>query len=280
MTARIRPAVLTALLTAAGAAAAGAAAQVLADVGARQITVADLRTELQAQRSIGTAAAIASSVTPEGRAAALDRLVVRQLMSLGATRDGLAEDPAVKARIDDAVGRILASAYEERLVRTTDTSDAALRAYFDAHQQDFMAPPRVRARHILVPTREAAEAVRAELSKGADFAALATERSIDTYTRTNGGDLGWISAGTMVKPFEDALFALAAGGVSPVVQSSYGFHVIRADEVKPAGVPAFALVRDEVRERVLDAARAASTDALKKQFAVKVYPEALKALER
>jgi peptidyl-prolyl cis-trans isomerase C len=276
----MRRTVVIVLLIAAGAAAAGAAGQVLADVGARQVTIADLKAELQEQRAGGSAAAIARSVTADGRAAALDRLVARQLMAQAATRDGLGDDPAVKARIDAAVGRILAVAYEERLLRTTDTSDEALRAYFDAHQQDFRAPPRVRARHVLLATREAAAAARADLVKGADFATVARERSVDPYTRETGGDLGWISAGTMVKPFEDALFALAAGGVSEVVESSYGFHVIRADEIKPGGVPSFGLVRDEVRARVLDAALEASTAALKRQYVVTVHPDALKALER
>jgi len=263
-----------------GAGGARPAAQVVAEVGSRRVTLEDLKEELQEERASGTAAALARSVTPAGRAEAVDRLVARHLMAEAATRDGLAGDPDVKARIDRVVSRILAAEYERRLIRTIETSEDALRAYYEAHRAEFQDPPRVRARHILLATREEAAAVRAEIARGADFAALARERSVDRYSRENGGDLGWISAGTMVKSFEDALFALESGATSDVVESTYGFHLIRVDEVQPGGVRAFALVRDEIRGRVLKAAIDAATAALKKDFPVTVYPDALKALER
>lgn len=268
-----------AIAATAGAAALGAG-QVVADVGAHQVTLDDVKAALREERASGSASLMARSLTPAGRAEVVDSLVARQLMAEAASRDGLAAEPGVKSRIDRAVSRILAEEYEKRLTQQADTSDAALRAYYDAHQGEFQGPPRVRARHLLLKTREDAAAARAGLLKGADFVATAKERSVDAYTRDKGGDLGWISAGTMVKAFEDALFALAPGQVSDVVESSYGFHVIRVDEVQPAAVRAFALVRDEIRDRLLRNALDASTADLKKQFPVKVYPDALKALER
>lgn len=269
--------VLAAAALVTGALAAG---QVVAEVGSRQVTLDDLRSELQQERASGTAATISRSLTAAGRAEAVDRLIARQLMAEAATREGLAADPGVKARIDRAVSNILAAEYEQRIAQMADTSEAALRAYYDAHQAEFQGPPRVRARQMLFKTRADAEAARADLLAGADFIALAKQRSVDPYSRENGGDLGWISAGTMVQSFEEALFALKPGEISEVVESNYGFHLIRVDDVQPAAVRAFALVRDEIRDRVLKGALAESTSALKKQFTVKVYPEALKALER
>ena len=259
---------------------AGDAGQLVAEVGTRKVTLEDVKLELQQERASGSAADMARSLTAAGRAEVVDRLVARQLMAEAGARDGLAEDPAVKAEIDRTVTRILADEYEKRLARKVDTSDAALRAYYDAHQAEFQGPPRVRARHMLFKTRGDAEAARTELLQGGDFAAVARQRSIDPYSRENGGDLGWISAGTMVQTFEDALFKLKAGEISGIVESNYGFHLIRVDDVQPAAVRAFALVRDEIRERLLKASLEASAADLKKQFPVKVYPEALKALER
>ncbi|MHB1295825.1 MAG: peptidylprolyl isomerase [Anaerolineae bacterium] len=88
----------------------------------------------------------------------------------------------------------------------------------------------VHARHVLVDTSEAAEDVLARLEAGEDFAALATELSLDTSTKDQGGDLGWFGRGAMDSTFEEAAFALQPGETSGVVQSSYGYHVIRVDE--------------------------------------------------
>lgn len=88
----------------------------------------------------------------------------------------------------------------------------------------------VRARHILVQTREEAEQVLARLSAGEDFEALAAELSTDETNRENGGDLGWFARGMMVAPFEEAAFALQPGEVSGVVETTFGFHIIRVDE--------------------------------------------------
>ncbi|MHB0857252.1 MAG: peptidylprolyl isomerase [Anaerolineae bacterium] len=88
----------------------------------------------------------------------------------------------------------------------------------------------VHARHILVETREEAEAVLARLAEGEEFAPLAAELSVDTSTKDQGGDLGWFGRGVMDSAFEEAVFALQPGETSDIVESSFGFHIIRLDE--------------------------------------------------
>jgi peptidyl-prolyl cis-trans isomerase C len=267
-------------LAAIGVTAIAAGAQIVAEVAGRQITVADVRTELRLRRATGSPEAVLKTMGEEGRAAVVDEMVARQTMAAAARRDGLDRDAEVAAEIDRTVSGILANEYERRGRLAADVSEPALRAYYDAHGAEFQTTPRVRARHILSPTREEAERVRAELDAGADFAAVAQARSADRFTRDKGGELGWIAAGTMVQAFEDALFALEAGQTSGVVQSPYGFHVIRIDSVEPAAVPAFDTVRDAVRERVRESSVRAMRARLKTEYPVTVYPEALKALER
>lgn len=91
----------------------------------------------------------------------------------------------------------------------------------------------VRARHILVPTEEAANDVLARLNAGEDFAALAQELSTDPGSKDKGGDLGWFPRGAMVAPFENAAFELQPGQRSGVVRSPNGYHVIEVLERDP-----------------------------------------------
>ena len=93
----------------------------------------------------------------------------------------------------------------------------------------------VSARHILVETSELANEIIAKLDAGEDWNALAAEHSIDTGNKDAGGELGWFGKGTMVLPFEEAVFAMNPGEISQPVQTDFGYHIIALDgkEVRP-----------------------------------------------
>jgi hypothetical protein len=94
--------------------------------------------------------------------------------------------------------------------------------------------PQVRAAHILLPTREAAEAARARVTEGGEeFATVARELSIDESTAANGGELGWFTQEEMVAPFAAAAFALEPGSISEPVETEFGWHVIQVAERDP-----------------------------------------------
>jgi peptidyl-prolyl cis-trans isomerase D len=90
------------------------------------------------------------------------------------------------------------------------------------HEED-----QVWARHILVADEASANDISVKLTKGADFAALAAQYSIDTGSKDLGGDLGWFSRGKMVAEFENSAFALKIGEISQPIKSTFGYHIIQ-----------------------------------------------------
>lgn len=138
---------------------------------------------------------------------------------------------------------------EAEILAWADAHDEELRALFEARAPDLSEPERVRARHILIlvppdatPEGEAeararAEAARLRVIGGEDFASVAREVSEDLTTAPNGGDLGLFAAGENDPAVDAAAFALEPGGLSDVVRSGHGFHVIRVEE-KIAAAPA------------------------------------------
>jgi peptidyl-prolyl cis-trans isomerase D len=133
-------------------------------------------------------------------------------------------------------------------------TDEDLRAAYEEEKQRFQTTEERKARHILIAVadgqedaaRKQADAVEERLKKGEDFAKVAKEVSADAGSKDQGGDLGWISRGTLTGPFEDSLFALKAGEVSAPVRTDQGFHIIRLDEERSGDLQPFEAVRDEL----------------------------------
>ena len=132
-----------------------------------------------------------------------------------------------------------------------EIKDDDVAEYYALHKEDkFTEPEQVRARHILVKVAPdaAAEAKAAARKKAEEL--LAKERSDDPGSAAKGGDLGLFPRGRMTPAFEEAAFALQAGGVSDVVETPFGFHVIKVEEHRPGGVKPLAAVHDEIVETV------------------------------
>ena len=220
-------------------------ATVVATVGGEEITEADvafiaedLQQELQ-------------QIPPADRKAFLvARLVERKVMAKAARDAQMQDTDLFRQRLGYLEDRALQRAYfvEEIAAKITPESVEAAYAEFVA---GFQPEDEARARHILVATREDAEAVIAELEGGKPFEVLAMEKSIDPSAAQNGGDLGFFQRGRMVAPFEDAAFALEPGQLSEPVETQFGWHVIRLDEVRQSAPPPFEQIEAQLQQQVL-----------------------------
>ncbi len=137
--------------------------------------------------------------------------------------------------------------------RGIEVTDEEIQEYYDANREALGHPEQVQVRHILVDTKEEAEAIAAQLANGADFAELARIHSIDTGTAENGGLVGYLHANSPIVPsFKEAALKLQVGEVSDPVESDYGWHVIRADDRIEAQDPTLDEARDFIREVLIN----------------------------
>jgi peptidyl-prolyl cis-trans isomerase C len=166
-----------------------------------------------------------------------------------------------EASIKEKIQRDLAlkKLIEDEIVPKVTVSESEIRAFYDNNPETFKQPERVKASHILIKvdpkadSAQKAEAkkkidmVQAKLQKGEDFGALAKKYS-EGPSAPKGGDLGYFSRGQMVKPFEDAAFGMKPGEVSGMVETRFGYHLIKVTDKTPEGTIPFADVKEKLGE--------------------------------
>jgi peptidyl-prolyl cis-trans isomerase D len=138
----------------------------------------------------------------------------------------------------------------------------AVRAYFEQNKARYALPEQRKASHILIQlpdgaddgarkvAREKAQGLLDRIRAGADFAAIARVESQDPGSAPAGGDLGWFDVGMMVKPFSEAAFRLAVGATSDLVETEFGYHIIRVSDIRPGRDPGFEAARADVESAI------------------------------
>ncbi len=212
------------------------------------------------------------------------KLLIQQAEKDGIT----AEDKQVEERINELISRfpnkeaflqqIQAAGFTEELMRKEmnqnlvietminkktggipDATTEEVEVFYNENPEDFKVPERVQASHILFTTeptdsddvkaqkRLKLASLKGEIEKGADFAQVATENS-DCPSKEQGGSLGAVEKGKMVKEFEDVAFSAKIGEVSDIVETQFGYHLIKVTDRQSAGTLELAEVRDKVQE--------------------------------
>jgi len=161
--------------------------------------------------------------------------------------------------------------------KQVNVSDAQVADFYSKNKSLYATPQQVRARHILVKTKQQADAIEAQLKGGADFATLARQDSTDPGSKAQGGELGWFGPTQMVKPFSDVAFSLNVGQTSQPVQTPFGWHIIQVEGKRPAQTQSLAEAAPKVRQMLVQQAEAAQSgpfiQSLRSKANIQVYDD-------
>lgn len=222
----------------------------------------------------------------------LFELYTERNLARAAQQRGLDKQPEVQAKLALITRKVLVEAIAEQERAKTDQKQPDLTAlaeeYYLTHRKDYVQPERIKVAHILWKIkcdcedganakRDQATATLQELQAGANFADLARKYSEDSSNAANGGSLGqWISHGQLVKPFEEAAFALPEpGAISEVIKTDFGYHIIKLIAHEPAGTIPF----EEMKAQIIKELANQYKSTVYKAFIAPYYPTAVQFKE-
>ena len=263
--------------------------EVLATVGDKKITLSDLN------RTIGYLDSQKQQMVeqnPQLKEQLLTQMVQSMVVSDLARKAGIDKDADFIGRLEFYKENFLATEYLKReVVDNITVPDDEAKSYYNEHKDEFPTPERIHVRHILIKVdegaseedkklaKEKAEDILKKIKSGEDFEKLASEFSDDTTTKSKGGDIGFVARGRLVKPFEDAAFALKPGEVSDIVETTYGYHIIKVEEKKEEGTDAYDLYKDRIKQSLsqehIQSAIAQFLDKAMKDAGVEIHNELL-----
>ncbi|MDI6717165.1 MAG: peptidylprolyl isomerase [Actinomycetota bacterium] len=163
----------------------------------------------------------------------------------------------------------------ERITKDVKVAPKEVEDYYNLNKNEFLTKDQVHAAHILVDKEEDAKKILKELRNGADFAELARKYSIDTGSKSSGGDLSWKDKDMYVKEFADACWSLEPGQLSEPVKTQYGYHIIKLIDKKPARQKTFSEVESQIKEKLVLAKKQELFNKwysdIKKKAVIKIY---------
>jgi len=171
----------------------------------------------------------------------------------------IAESGLTEAELQSDIerGHVINKLIDNQIMALVVIPEQEIRTFYDTHPESFKKSEQVRASHILIKVDSQAEPsvkdekkaklqkIQKRLKGGEDFAVLAKEFS-ECPSNIKGGDLGYFGRGNMVKPFEDVAFALKTGEVSDIVETRFGYHLIKVVDKKPESVVGYEDVKDNI----------------------------------
>ena len=186
--------------------------------------------------------------SPQLRGAVKEELINREILMQEADKQGLSTNPDIKNQLELARQGIVIRALIGDYLKKHPVADADIKAEYDKFKAQ-AGDKEYHARHILIENEADAKSVITKLKAGGKFEDLA-KQSKDPGSAANGGDLGWATPASFVKPFSDALVALKPGQLTETpIKTQFGYHVIKLEEVRAAKIPTL----DEVKPQITEA---------------------------
>ena len=215
---------------------------------------------------------------PQQKTALIKQLIEAKIISDIARREGFDKRVDVSEKIQYLMNDYLFKEYLMKVVtKDVIATEEDQKQYYKLYKNKFSFPEQVKVRHILFKfspnmseeerkkLKERAEMVLERLKKGEDFTELAAEYSEDPGSAKKGGDLGYFQRGKMIKPFEEAAFSLKPGQLSAIVETRFGYHIIKGEDYKEAGTKTFNEVKDSIKaELQIELAKVKATEFIDK----------------
>ncbi len=231
--------------------------EIIATVNGEKITVGDFREKMEL------------AVIPSARNDAdtqsqmLESMIVSKLIYAMAVEKGFDKTPEMLKKLEEIKKAVIAQTFvEEKTLADVKITDKEVKKYYDDHEEEFSSPEQVRVSHILIQfdedvteerKKEAEKKAQKALSRvksGEDFSAVAKEVSTCPSSE-NGGDLNFFARGRMVPEFEDVAFGLSVGDFSEVVETRFGYHIIKVTDKKEQEKIDFEDYKDKIKDTLL-----------------------------
>jgi len=180
----------------------------------------------------------------------MSKLISSELVLQEAQKAGLDKKADYIAKEELTRRELLVNMYIQDYMKSHPVSEADTKAAYENFKAE-LGDKEFSARHILVSSESEAKEIIAQLNKGGDFNKLAKDKSKDPGSKDKGGDLGWFSLSGMVKPFSEAVAKLQKGSVtSEPVQTQFGWHVIKLEDVRDMKAPPYDKVKDGLQKQL------------------------------
>jgi peptidyl-prolyl cis-trans isomerase C len=187
--------------------------------------------------------------SPELRTMVRDELIAREIFVQAAEKQGLARNPEVARQLENVRQDLLIRAFLTEHLKKNPIREEDMKAEYERVKKG-AGDKEYRARHILVDKEDVAKGIVDQLKKGAKFEELA-KQSKDTGSAAKGGDLDWNPPAQFVKPFSDAMVKLEKGKFTETpVQSQFGYHVIKLDDVRETQPPPYDQVKPQIKQEL------------------------------
>ena len=210
----------------------------------------------------------------------LDQMISEKLLIRETKNMGLEEDKDVLEQIKKMTEQILVQALIEReILNKVKVNDEEVLEYYEQNKDSFTEKEQVHLYNILLETEEEAQNVLEQLKAGEDFSEIAIEKSSGP-SAAQGGDLGYLSKGTIIPEIEEVIFALEVEELSEVVKTDFGFHILKISDKKPETVKTLEEAKEEIIQTLLPAKQNEAfenlLEELKSKVEIEINEEALR----